>query len=164
MARLIATVAFSGDSPELNVGQAIAELDAAGYAVRRMPERYRSRMVVPGDYYIEVTAIGPADDNDIWWHIESIVSKHGGVADEFGAVDSDYVPFADTFGEINFPEPPDMSERQRMIDETLDALSDPDERYRPIINVTIAMLRRGLVVRDAEGRFTLTTLANIERR
>jgi hypothetical protein len=99
MARLIATVAFAGYSPKLDVGQAIAELQAAGYGVRRMPDRYRARLDVPGGYFIEVKAVGPADhDSDdhkeIWAKLESIVAKYGGLADEFGAADTDRVPFA----------------------------------------------------------------------
>jgi hypothetical protein len=60
MARLIAAVVFSGDDPDLDVGQAIAELHAAGYGVRRMPERYRSRLAVWGHIGNRLNAPWPA--------------------------------------------------------------------------------------------------------
>jgi hypothetical protein len=68
-------------------------------ARRLLPDHYRTRLDVPGDYFIEVTAVGPADhDSDdhkeIWVNIESIVARYGSLADEFGAADPDHVPFA----------------------------------------------------------------------
>jgi hypothetical protein len=99
---LVATVAFSGDSPDLDLDRAADELRQAGFEVRRLPKKYWRRLIHQLDDFLEVTCPGvPKAVDTLWNRIEAIVSPHGGLCDTCGLVDcDDYVPFAEDFGEL----------------------------------------------------------------
>jgi hypothetical protein len=99
---LLGAVAFGGNCDNLDVDRAVDELRKAGYEVHYMPDHYRSRMVHPLDEIVEVVISGEAATivNEqfiaaLWREVDAIVAPSGGLCDEFGAVEDDYVPFAD---------------------------------------------------------------------
>jgi hypothetical protein len=117
MARLMVQGIFGGDCPDLDVGQAITELRAAGFHVLKMPAHFHELTYVPGDCFLEINWIGAVDeagmaiDDDRWWEANAICERHGGYADDFGAVEPGHVPFADLFrppsGPAHKDAPPD---------------------------------------------------------
>jgi hypothetical protein len=95
--KFVATVAFSGDAPELDVDRAAAELQRAGYQVTRLPDELRARLVFAGDDYIEAVFDGPDDDDgDVAdsKKIDALVDKYAGALVECGPMWADHVPFA----------------------------------------------------------------------
>jgi hypothetical protein len=78
-----------------------AELQAAGYEVLRLPERYRSRLFHPLDDFIEVQWTGEPEDSDVRWReVEGIVGRYGGYADSCGEIEPGYVPFAEVWSDL----------------------------------------------------------------
>lgn len=112
--KLVARVAFGGGlgdpefthdverNCELDVDAAAAELRQAGYEVFRMPDKYSVLLAHPLDDFIEAIIEGPDDDKVIgavFEEVNSIVDKYGGLCDECGPVEPDYVPFVDLIRE-----------------------------------------------------------------
>jgi hypothetical protein len=92
----VATVAFSGDAPEVNVDSAVAELRRAGYQITRLPDELRACLVIPGDDFIEAVFDGPDDDDGDgggFKKINALVDKYAGNCVECGPMWEDHVPF-----------------------------------------------------------------------
>ena len=94
--RLKATVVFCDDDP----AGAAAALREAGYEVVMMPEKFRSRLAHPRDYFIEVTKRIVGDDvyqaiDAMMDDVNTIVERYGGICDNGGQIDEDHVPFSD---------------------------------------------------------------------
>jgi len=107
--KLVAIVAFSGEfgdpeftnDPErdcdLDPDRAADELRQAGYEVHRLPKKYFGRLYHPLDDFIEAMIPGPDDPgviSAVRKHVNAIVWKYGGICDECGPREPDYVPFA----------------------------------------------------------------------
>jgi hypothetical protein len=97
---LVAIVVFGGDLPwdKLDVDRAAVELQQAGYAVARLPDKLAARLVHPLDDFIEAVIEGPNDDHVIdliMQEIDTIVRRCGGLCFECGPLEPDHVPFAD---------------------------------------------------------------------
>jgi hypothetical protein len=79
---------------------AAVALCRAGFQVTRMPEKFRSSLAHPQDYFME-TAINASDCEKIvdaiMDEIDAIVDRYGGLCVECGAIPSHYVPFEEIF-------------------------------------------------------------------
>jgi hypothetical protein len=101
----MATVAFSGDSKELDVETAAIELLKAGFRLRLLPERYVPILGHPLDNFIEATIEVPEAEAEVeiwerkaWKQVNMIVRQYGGDCCQFGPVDeASYRPFWDVF-------------------------------------------------------------------
>ena len=100
--RLKATVAFCGEMDPDPAGAA-AELREAGYEVVMMPEKFRPRLAHPRDDFIEVTKrivgdeVNRAMEIEMMHDVDTIVGRYGGMCDDCGHIDEDYVPFSHMF-------------------------------------------------------------------
>ena len=98
-ARIMGAIAFTGElDPDLS-GAAVA-LRKAGFELTMMPERFRSYLAHPDDYFMEASIAGTQDDKSIraiMNQINAIVDRFKGYCWECGPILSDHVPFEDLF-------------------------------------------------------------------
>jgi hypothetical protein len=78
---------------------AAAALQAAGFEVVRMDERYRNLVDVPGDDHMEATKVG-TDVKAVMEEIERIVEPFGGHCHEGGELSDDHVPLKQIHDEM----------------------------------------------------------------
>ena len=112
--KVVATVIFSGEDPRRDVETTSVELQRAGFAVERLPEKFRPQLDLVHDDFLEITIgaelssdenrkLTKADReivNAIWAKAEAIAGRHGGDVDDVGVVERDHKPFDHLFGDL----------------------------------------------------------------
>jgi hypothetical protein len=92
-------IAFTGDlDPDLSA--AAVALRRAGFELTMMPEKFRSYLTHPDDYFMEASIAGTQDDKSIsaiMNQINAIVDRYKGYCWECGPILSDHVPFEGLF-------------------------------------------------------------------
>jgi hypothetical protein len=101
--QLEARIIFS-DGLDPDPEAATDALRKAGYQVIKMPEKFRSRLLYPRDYFLEVVKTVICDPEDcmdeagvMLDELNEIVDRYGAMADDCGPIDLKHPPFADLF-------------------------------------------------------------------
>jgi len=113
--KVVATVIFSGhDLDRRDPETASVELQEAGFAVERMPEKFRPHLQLVHDDFLEITIDADLSSNEnrkltaddwkivyaLWDKAKAIAGRHGGDVDEVGVVERDHKPFDHLFGHL----------------------------------------------------------------
>ena len=103
-AKLMALLAFAGDSEGIDVDRAADELRRAGYTVHRLPDSIRRRISVSGDDFLEAHLEGSDDPKVVdamEREVDAIARKYGWDCVESGPIERDHVPFAELFEDVD---------------------------------------------------------------
>jgi hypothetical protein len=99
--RVVAQVCFGCEYPYDSDGAARA-LERAGFTVARLPVKYRRRMAVPDDDFIEAIITRRNDDDGemetMWEEVDALVGPYGGQCTESPhVIGFNYEPFKELF-------------------------------------------------------------------